>query len=162
MRSIHCTGWSMDNLSIVWGWLWSVFKIHTFRLWLENCPLLKTLKVCLDGLPWDVKTFMVPRIWILMTLVILWLFSSSATSRHLGFFLFYWFFTTSRSKFSLIQWNIADIHSMDWHKNLYKHSCFPQDESYLLWWSPDFSSSLSTTLRWTFVKCLNSYWMDCS
>lgn len=34
------------------------------------------------------------------------------------------------------------------HEMLYRHAWSPEDESYSLWWSPDF---ISATLRLTFV-----------
>lgn len=89
------------------------------------------------------QTFIVPRGWSLLILVIPWLFSCA----------------TSRLTFLAFR-EISQIHS---HEILYRHSWFPEVESWWLWWPPGFSSN--TTNRSNFSPILRNIttsttWLD--
>lgn len=55
-------------------------------------------------------------------------------------------------------------HSMDPHEIWWNHLCSQEDESYQLWWSPDFTSSAPMRLKFVVLSRMpnNKYWMDSS
>ena len=115
---------------------------------LERCKCLSvSWLVHLCGLDLNISTtigydiLIVPRGWTLLSVVIPWLFLYSHNE------------VTNRS-FQLISTTIG-------YGPLFRHWWSPEDESYSVWWSHNFASSITRRLQIVFfiVKYFN-HWMD--